>query len=110
MSMNQYKGKMKIINQCIENGDYKKAIQALVIVIERINIDTIYQKYHPKEKKLHFYDIMEIYRLSDEARYEIMIDVNDVYEQMTNKEIEARDCAQILKQNCEKLIELSNEK
>jgi len=108
--MKEYKEKMKIIDQWIENGDYKKAVQTLVVLIERINIHTIYQNYHPKEKNLNFYDMMEIYRLSDEARYEIMIDVNDVYEQMTNKEIEARDCAQILKQNCEKLIELSNEK
>lgn len=33
-----------------------------------------------------------------------MIDINYIYEQMTNKEIGAKDCAMILKQKCEELI------
>lgn len=89
---------MQEIQQLIEKEEYKKAVQKLVIQIEQINKNTI------GKENLNFYDIMEVYRLSDKARYNIMIDINYIYEQMTNKEIGAKDCAMILKQKCEELI------
>lgn len=100
--MKLYKEKMEQMDQRMKNKEYKEAVQELIWLIEKINQDTIH-------KELNFYDIMEFYRLSDKARYEIMIEINAIYEQMTNKKIVAKDSAIMLKQNCQKLIELINQ-
>ena len=97
-----YQQKIETITKLIQKGEYVKAIQALAITIEMINNKHI----GDEEKILNLYEIMEHYRLSDEKRYEIMIDVNYLYEQVSNEEIELKQVVKELKQKCIALIKL----
>lgn len=101
--MKDYDIKINKVEQAINNYEYKKALKALAIIIMILNIEIVKKKYIQDLKKMNFYDAMEIYRMHNQEIYNIMIDINYIYE-TTKEKVEISDVME-LKKLCEKLKE-----
>lgn len=78
--MKDYNIKMKKIYKSINNHDCQKALQGLATIIMILNIEIIRKNYMQDFKKMNFYDAMEIYRIHNKKIYDIMIDINYIFE------------------------------
>lgn len=101
--MKDYDIKINKVEQAIKDYEYKKALKALATIIMILNIEIVKKKYIQDLKKMNFYGAMEIYRMYNQEIYNIMVDINYIYE-TTKEKVEISDVME-LKKLCEKLKE-----
>lgn len=100
---------MERIEYAINNHEYKKALKALATIIMILNIEIIKKNYIKDFNKMNFYDAMEVYRMKNKEIYNIMLDINYIYELTEEKnKIELDDILE-LKELCNKLREFWDE-
>lgn len=82
--MEDNKKREEMIQGYIKKGEYERAFKALVALIEIMNIKIIKEKLKKNLKSNNFYKIMELYRNNNAELYDIMQEINLIYEDYTN--------------------------
>lgn len=88
----------QLVDSNLENEKLIEAFKVLTRLIEIINIEIINSRFDKTNEQYTFYQIMEIYRRNETNLYEIMQNINYIYEMYYNKNITKEDLLELRKE------------